>query len=121
MSMQTIRLKAIRTNLSIAKYNGEDWEEKGLSDAFDTSKCTVKEVDVVVAYGMASEIAKKPTCMIVEGEVTGYESFYMEDIMGHVGALSWCAGTPGRWDQLLMDRKNTVSYTHLTLPTTPYV
>lgn len=99
MSMQTIKLKGLRTNRSAAKYN-EDAEEP-----FDESMCKTKEVDITVEYG-TDGAGRKPICRISEGAVTGHESFYMEDILSHVGALSWCAGTPCRWDKLMVDRDN---------------
>lgn len=87
-------LQAERTYLSHARWTGK---------TYDTSQCVTRECTI------KAEVEKKPngkyTIAVTKGCVTGYESFYVSDIVPadggkHLTGLSWCAGTPGRYDSL---------------------
>jgi hypothetical protein len=69
----------------------------------DISNCRNYDMQVIVRL---TETGGKPVLKVDNG-ITGYESFYLEDLKNHKGNLFWCAGTPGEWDSLMTYAEDT--------------
>jgi hypothetical protein len=99
MNPETLKLNAVRTNLSAARWNKQ-------TQKYSCDECRDEEVDIIIGIDM---VAQEPVAGVIDGGVTGYENFYVKDLLTRDADkdMCWCAGTPGRWDSLRMNAIET--------------